>query len=126
MEKGKVATATQTEEFEYLFSSHLNINRKPFDRWEFVNDDEKVNCYAGLPSYDILNTVFNHISPFVTYKSQNLSRFQEFTMTLMKLSLDAPHHVFISTVSRIFSVWMEALVVRLPPLIYWPEREDLW
>ena len=74
-----------------------------------------------------------HVSPFVAYKSQNLTTFQEFVMTLIKLKLDAPHqdlsyrfNVSLSTVSRIFSSWMVALDVRLAPLINSPEREDLW
>ena len=130
--KTTVEAGTQTEEFEYLFS-YLNIDRKPFDRWEFIQNEEKVKFYTGLPSFDILHNVFEHVSPFVAYKSQNLTTFQEFIMTLIKLKLDAPHqdlsyrfNVSLSTVSRIFSAWMVALDVRLAPLINWPEREDLW
>ncbi|XP_068741732.1 uncharacterized protein [Montipora capricornis] len=129
--KTTVEAGTQTEEFKYLFSS-LNIDRKPFDRWEFVQNEEKVKFYTGLPSFDILHNVLEHVSPFVAYKSQNLTTFQEFIMTLIKLKLDAPHqdlsyrfNVSLSTVSRIFSAWMVALDVRLAPLINWPEREDL-
>ncbi|XP_068691130.1 uncharacterized protein [Montipora foliosa] len=88
--KTTVEAGTQTEEFEYLFSS-LNIDRKPFDRWEFVQNEEKVKFYTGLPSFDILHNVLEHVSPFVAYKSQNLTTFQEFIMTLIKLKLDAPH-----------------------------------
>ncbi|XP_068755908.1 uncharacterized protein [Montipora capricornis] len=109
----------------------LNIDRKPFDRWEFVQNEEKVKFYTGLPSFDILHNVLEHVSPFVAYKSQNLTTFQEFIMTLIKLKLDAPHqdlsyrfNVSLSTVSRIFSAWM--VDVRLAQLINWPEREDLW
>ena len=127
-----IEAGTQTEEFEYLFSS-LNIDRKTFDRWEFVQNEEKVKFYTGLPSFDILHNVFEHVSPFVAYKSQNLTTFPEFIMTLIKLKLDAPHqdlsyrfNVSLSTVSRIFSAWMVALDVRLAPLINWLEREDLW
>ncbi|CAH3031998.1 unnamed protein product [Pocillopora meandrina] len=105
-----VEAGTQTEEFEYLFSS-LNIDRKPFDWWEFVQNEEKAKFYTGLPSFDILQNVFEHVSPFVAYKSQNLTTFQEFVMTLIKLKLDAPHqdlsyrfNVSLSTVSRNFFI----------------------
>ena len=126
--KTTVEAGTQTEEFEYLFTS-LNIDQKPFDRWEFV----QVKFYTGLPSFDILHNVLERVSPFVAYKSQNLTTFQEFVMTLMKLKLDAPYQdllyrfsVSLSTVSRIFSAWMVALDVRLAQIVDWPEREDLW
>ena len=46
--KTTVEAGTQTEEFEYLFSS-LNIDWKPFDRWEFVQNEEKVKFYTELP-----------------------------------------------------------------------------
>ena len=131
--KSSVEAGTQTEEFEYLFSS-LNIDREPFDWWELVQNEEKVKVYTGLPCFDILQNVFEHVSPFVAYKSQNLTTFQEFVMTLIKLKLDTPHqdlsyrfNVSLSTVSRIFSAWMVVLLdVRLTPLIKWPEHEDLW
>ena len=107
--KTTVEAGTQTEEVEYLFSSP-NIDRKPFDRWEFAQNEEKVKFYTGLPSFDILHNVLEHGSPFVAYKSQNMTTFQEFIITLMKLKLDAPHqdlsyrfNVSLSTVSRIFS-----------------------
>ena len=74
--KTTVEAGTQTEEFEYLFSS-LNIDRKPFDRWEFAQNEEKVKFYTGLPSFDILHNVLEHGSPFVAYKSQNMTTFQE-------------------------------------------------
>ena len=96
-------------------------------------NEEKVKFYTGLPSFDILHNVLKHVSPFVAYKSQNLTTFEEFTMTLIKLKLDTPHQDFsyrfnvsLSTVSRIFSAWMVVLDVQLAPLINWPEREDLW
>ena len=115
--KTTVEAGTQTEEFEYLFSS-LNIDQKPFDRWGFVQNEEKVQFYTGLPSFHTLHNVLEHVSPFDAYKSQNLTTFQEFIMTLMKLKLDAPHqdlsyrfNVSVSIVSRIFSAWMVVLDV---------------
>ena len=130
--KSSVEAGTQTEEFEYLFSS-LNIDRKPFDRWELVQNEEKVKFYTASPCFDILQNVFEHVSPFVAYRSQNLTTFQEFVITLIKLKLDTPNqdlsyrfNVSLSTISRMFSAWMVALDVRLTPLIKWPEREDLW
>ena len=126
-----VDTGTQSEEFDYLVSPPKI--KPPFDQWEFKSDNEKVKFYTGLPSFHILNTVFLQVSPHVSRKSQNLTSFQEFIMTLMKLKLDMPFkdlsyrfNVSLPTVSRIFSAWMVALHVRLSPLIKWPDREDLW
>ena len=130
---GKVVvdTGTQSAEFDYLLSRRNT--KPPFDQWEFENDKEKVKFYTGLPSFHILNTVFLQVSAHVTRKSRNLTTFQEFIMTLMKLKLDMPFKdlsyrfdVSLPTVSRVFTAWMVALDVRLSPLIKWPDREDLW
>jgi len=51
---------TKTEELEYSFSS-LNIDSKPFDRWEFAQNEEKVPSYTGLTSFDILNIFFERV-----------------------------------------------------------------
>ena len=66
--KTAVEGFAQTEGFAYLFSS-LNNNRKPLDQWEFAKNEEKVKFYSGFPSFDILHNVFEHVSPFVAYKS---------------------------------------------------------
>ena len=89
--------------------------------------------YTGLPTYAILKIVFNFISPFVERKPTVLSIFQEFILVLIKLRLNVPMQdlsyrffVSVSTVSRIFSSWIDVMDRRLSPLIIWPERENIW
>ena len=127
----ETGTATQTEEFDYLF--HTSTAKPPFDETYFANDNEKVRFYTGLPAYDVLQTVLQYVSKFVVRKSPTLSQFQEFVLTLMKLKLNMPMQdlayrfgISIATVSRTFSAWMVVLDARLAFLIRWPEREDLW
>ena len=48
----ETGTATQTEEFDYLF--HTSTGKPPFDETYFANDNEKVRFYTGLPAYDVL------------------------------------------------------------------------
>ena len=106
---------------------------RPFGEEEFRNDDKKVQFYTGLPSFDILNIVFHRIVPFVNRKSQLLTPFEEFIMTIMKLKLNMPFedlayrfNVSFSTVSRTFQAWMIVMDCTLQPFIKWPEREALW
>lgn len=124
-------SSTQTDEFDYLVNAVPP--QRPFGEDEFRNDDKKVQFYTGLPSFDILNTVFNRIVPFVSRNSQLLTPFQEFVMTIMKLKLNMPFedlayrfNVSVSTVSRTFLAWMIVMDVRLQPFIKWPDREALW
>ena len=123
----ETGTATQTEEFDYLFRN-FSVSQ-PFDETYFANDNEKVRFYTGLPAYDVLQTVYKYVLPFVVRKSPTLSKF----LTLMKLKLNMPMQdlayrfgISLPTVSRIFLAWMVVLDVQLAPLIRWPEREDLW
>ena len=121
---------TQTEEFEYMFARPQRYQAPGKD---FFNSDEKVRFYTGLPSFEILMVVFDHVSPYVTRKTQSLDRFQELVMVLMKLRLNVLFQdlayrfmVSLSTVSRIFSSWMIVMDTRLSSLVFWPEREQLW
>ena len=106
--ESETGTATQTEEFDYLF--HTSAVKQPFDEAYFAHDSNKVRFYIGLPAYDVLQTVYTNVSTFVIRKSLPLSKFQEFILTLMKLKLNMPMQdlayrfgISLSTVSRIFS-----------------------
>ena len=103
-----------------------------FDEEYFRNSDNKVLFYTGLPSYEILNFVFELVSPSVSCRSQSLSPFQEFVMVLIKLRLDAPlqdlayrFNITVPTVSRTFHSWWMTMDIRLSPFVHWPDRESL-
>ena len=120
---------SQTEEFDYMF---MPAGYQAPDQ-EYFDSDAKVRFYTGLPSYEVLMVVFEHVSSHVSRQTQNLSRFQEFVMVLIKLRLNVPLQdlayrfvVSVTTVSRIFSYWMVVMDVRLKFMISWPEREQLW
>ena len=129
--EGTENTETQTEEFHYMFTSF--VYRAP-DK-DFFDSSEKVRFYTGLPSYEVLMVVFDHVAPHVSRRlgSTALNRFQEFVMVLMKVPLNVPFQdlayrfVFsLSSVSRIFTSWIIALDVWLSCFIHWPHREQLW
>ena len=58
----------------------------------FFNSSEKVRFYTGLPSYEVLIVVFDHVAPHLSRRlgCTTLNRFQEFVMVLMKLRLNVP------------------------------------
>ena len=123
---------TQTEEFDYIYAMK-NMTIRPSDESYFAEDDAKVRFYTGLPSFDILKKIFNFVAPHVKRNSLNLSKFQEFIMTLIKVRLNVPDQdlayrfdVSLTTVSRIITHWLMVMDIRLSCLISWPEREDLW
>ena len=129
--KGTRDTETQTEEFDYMFS---RFEYRAPDK-DFFNSSEKVRFYTGLPSYEVLMVVFDHVAPHVPRRHgcTTLNRFQEFVMVLMKLRLNVPFQdlayrfvLSLSSVSRIFTSWIIAMDLRLSCFIHWPDREQLW
>ena len=61
--KTETHAATQTDEFEYLFKETV---AQPFTEEYFVNNEDRVRFYTGLPGFDVLNTTFCFVSPFVS------------------------------------------------------------
>ena len=103
------------------------------DTKHHFDSNKKVRFYTGMPSGEILMVVFEHVTKYVTHRTQSLNRFQEFIILLIKLRLNVFFQEFayrfvvsISTVSRIFSLWMVVMDSRLSPLVSWPDRESLW
>ena len=61
-----------------------------------------------------------------------LSKFEYFTLTLMKLRLNASNYdlafrfgINDSSVCRVFSKWIEAMDIPLAFLILWPDRKSI-
>ena len=96
-------------------------------------DDKQVKFYTGLPSFAVLKAVYDiaikglPASFFTCYDT-----FDQFLMTLIKLRLNVADQdlayqfgVNQSTVSRCINKWLDVLYVKLSPLIYWPDRDQL-
>ena len=92
-----------------------------------------MSYFFKIAQKEILITTFQHVAPHVLRRSTKLNNFQEFVLVLMKLRLNMPCQelafrfgVNVTTISRIFSCWIRVMGVRLAPLIFWPERDQLW
>ena len=104
-----------------------------FNLETFVNDNDKVRYYTGLPCYATLKIVFNLLEPFVSDSVKtDLTKFQKVMISLMKLRLNLStqdlayrFHVSASTVSRIFNSVIHIMYTRMKHVILWPEREQL-
>ena len=109
-------------------------DRKGFPGEEDFKADEKLlRFYTGLNSFTVLMAVFELVAAVIPENPlSKLSKFQSFTLTLMKMRLDASTFdlafrfgVSATTASRVFSRWIEAMDVRLAFLVTWPDRESL-
>ncbi len=98
-----------------------------------MGDDAKVK-YTGLPSYKVLKSIFDLLSPCISTHSRTaLPLFNQFLMVLVRLRLNmevqylAYHFgIHTSNISRTFRKWVNVMYERLKPLFNWPGREELY
>ena len=107
---------------------------KGYPNEEDLKKNEKIcRFYTGFSSFTVLMSLFRLVSVAIPDGgAAKLGKFEYFILTLMKLRLNASNYdlgfrfgICESTVSRVFSRWIEAMDVRLSFLISWPERESL-
>ena len=112
----------------------LACNKKGFPNEEDLKSDEKLlRFYTGISSFTVLMSVFNLVAAAVPESPlSKLTKFQSFTLTLMKLRLNIANldlafrfGVCATTIGRTFSKWIEAMNIRLSFLVSWPDRESL-
>ena len=108
--------------------AHLSTT---YDQSAFVDNDEKVLFFTGLPTYQILLVLFTFLSPHLPVK-KSLDKFKQLMLTLMRLRLNVSttflsyaFNISIATASRIVTDVIDVMFIRMKPLIIWPEREHL-
>lgn len=95
--------------------------------------DDKVSFYTGLPSYLALLAVYQLVSSHVAHSSLNvLGKFQEMMIFFIRLRLNCPEQdlayrfgISQSTVSRVWTKWLDVFSCRMKPLIRWPSKEEV-
>lgn len=96
---------------------------------EAIKDDVRTKFYTGLSTWYLFTLLFNFLSPYVR-KPRQLTLMDELFLVLLKLRLNLHSEdlayrfgVSLSSVSRIFHVWMDVMYARLKLFIRWPERD---
>ncbi|XP_060602597.1 uncharacterized protein LOC132755711 [Ruditapes philippinarum] len=124
-------------EIQRLLSENMalksELNSFYMNQESFKEDNEKVKYYTGLPNYLTLMVVMDLVSPFLKMKkNMRLGAFERVLLTLMRLKHNFPlkdlayrFKTSSSTVSRIFTLVIHIMFVRMKHFIYWPEREEL-
>jgi DNA-binding transcriptional regulator YiaG len=97
----------------------------------FQGDNEKVKFYTGLPGLAVVMVLFELIKPGLVVRN-SLTKFQQFSLTLMRLRLNLSVQdlayrfgVHASTVSRVFHNCINVMYSSMNFLIYWPTRQEL-
>lgn len=94
-------------------------------------NDKKVKFFTGLPSFSVLQAVYNLAAKELP-EPADCPLFDQYLLTLVKLrlnagDLDLAYRFGISQASvfRYIHKWVDILYTRLSFLIHWPERPDL-
>ena len=99
---------------------------------ESDEDESKIKFYTGLPSWDVFDHVLSLLLPHISKKwsMSKLSPDDELLLVLMRLRLnlmieDLAYRFSIakSTVTSIFTMWIDVMAVRLKFLINWAPKE---
>ncbi|XP_064475789.1 uncharacterized protein LOC135389660 [Ornithodoros turicata] len=127
---------------DHLTKSALSSSSSVCSIETFKDKGEDMMFYTGLPSYEVFKALLEYVDPWTNMSSQTietstnvgrpsaLSIENQFLLVLMKLRLglfekDLAHRFQMhqSTVSRLFSSWMNLLYVKLSALPLWQSRE---
>ena len=117
-----------------LEEQNKKLSVKVLSRESLRDNDVKVQYYTGLPSYEILEVVFEFVTAGLpdSFATSRCSVFDQFLLVLMRLRHNAGlqdlgyrFDVHSSTVCRYFNKWLDGLHTRLHCFIKWPERENL-
>lgn len=111
------------------------LNKKVISEEMLSKDDKMVKYYTGLPSYELLKTIYELVViglPSDLFTGCSCSPFQQFIIVLMKLRLnlgdqDLAYRFAIhqSTVSRYFNKWLDILYHKLSVFVSWLKGQEL-
>lgn len=118
-----------------------------FSLYNISSDDAKISFYTGFPSYAALEVCYKFLGPAVNNliywngkstnsgvkgsgRSRSLTPKQEFFLVLVRLRLGLLEQdvadrfeVSCSTVSRIFTTWINFLYLKLKDIPLWPSKD---
>ena len=86
-------------------------------------------CFTGLPSVDVLKTVYDFVEKYVSIREGGVvTKMEQFVAVLMKLHLNVceehlAYHFKVSqsTRARQWKKWIDSMYVSMKPLIRWPD-----
>ncbi|CAN7941499.1 unnamed protein product, partial [Ixodes hexagonus] len=118
---------------EELDQTKKALGATKFTEEALQGQDDKVSFYTGLPSYLALLAVFQLVSGHLAHSSQNvLGKFEEMMLFLVRLRLNCPEQdlayrfgISQSTVSRVWTKWLDVFCSRMSPLIRCPPKRRL-
>ena len=118
-----------------LMSENSSLSKRVVSEQSLSEDDKMVKYYTGLPSFDLLNAIYELVIadvPTNLFSGCSCSPLQQLLIVLMKLRLNLGDQdlayrfgIHQSTVSRYFSKWLDILYHKLSVFVNWPEREEL-
>lgn len=107
----------------------------PFSE-EHLSNDKKCRFYTGVPSFSVLKVLFEFVSPHIkknyNHGKVTITKFQEFSCTLVRLRLglleeDIADRLGVTQpcVSKILDLWIPVMAQCFVNFIVWPDRETL-
>lgn len=124
-----------TCELQKLRTENIDLNAQiqrvsqKYVQEAFTGKYDKVLYYIGLPTFEILMSLFSYLESYIPVK-KSTSKLKMLILTLMRLRLNVTA-LFLSyafeivTVSRVCTGVIDVMYIRMKLLVFWPSREEL-
>ena len=140
------ARVAELEKEVSILRRDSELNHTKFRLQTIVSDDAKVAFYTGFPSYAHLKACFDFLRPATSHllyrdskrvlhqsnkgRPRSLSPMDEFFLTLVRLRLglleqDIAYRFGVSqsTISRVFTSWINFMYLQFKQISLWPPQE---
>ncbi|XP_055907587.1 uncharacterized protein LOC129942597 isoform X2 [Eupeodes corollae] len=130
LETHKIQIREKDARIQLLESTNTRIS---LSQGSFKIDDKKVNYFTGLPSYAVLEIIYNFVEQqLVCCLKKGVNKFDALILVLMKLRFDLPltyigyrYCIAGNTTATIFHSNLKMLSKKIGPFIRWPEKAAL-
>ena len=128
---------SMTCELQKLRTENIDLNAQiqrvsqKYEQEAFTGKNDKVLYYTGLPTFEILKSLFSYLESYIPVK-KSIRKFKMLILTLMRLRLNVTalflsyeFKISVATVSRVITDVIDVMYIRMKPLVFWPSREEL-
>jgi hypothetical protein len=95
-----------------------------YEQEAFTGKNDKVLYYTGLPTFEILKSLFSYLESYIPVK-KSIRKFKMLILTLMRLRLNVTalflsyeFKISVATVSRVITDVIDVMYIRMKPLVF--------
>jgi hypothetical protein len=121
---------SMTCDLQKLRTENIDLNAQiqrvsqNYEQEAFTGKNDKVLYYTGLPTFEILKSLFSYLESYIPVK-KSIRKFKMLILTLMRLRLNVTalflsyeFKISVATVSRVITDVIDVMYIRMKPLVF--------